>query len=234
MSSDSNVIPIPNPEINNFQQLALTDSQLIVKVKNELQIHEPITHSLDDLAKKIAEENSMNFNEVSSVISTIANWILVQRRMDLTSEEFMEGVTAFLESQSESIWSSDHRQAWRDRYDIILDILSSNNAVSLGAKAIELFFEHQLVLCSTRIITDLRPIFNDEATELIGFFSYHTLVARCVEGSQLREFHVALDKNDLTILKEQLERASKKASLLEKDLTDNNFKIIDTNIISEI
>src|SRR4030042_2091694 len=103
MASEGIKITVPNQKIDGFKRLAHSDKRLVEKIKNELQSQDLIICAIDELVKKIAEKNSLNLNEVSSVISTIADWVLVHRRMDLTSEEFMEGVTAFLEGQSEDI-----------------------------------------------------------------------------------------------------------------------------------
>jgi len=94
-------------------------------------------------------------------------------------------------------------------------------------------FEHQLVLCSARIITDLRPVFDDIADKILYFLPFHTLVIKCYEKDNYKYFHITIDQNDIKKLLNQLDRASKKENLLKENLKKAELKVIDTDAVSE-
>lgn len=83
-----------------------------------------------------------------------------------------------------------------------------------SAKALVLLHEQPQVFQDCRIITDLRPLFGDNDTELRAFTVTHQLRIGYDTPSESSDFYVALEADDLRRLRSAIDRAlSKQASL---------------------
>ncbi len=85
-------------------------------------------------------------------------------------------------------------------------------------RAIELSYDFASLLQSTRILTDVRPLFSDNAKEIDGTVIAHTLRVRYESGNQENELSLAVDENDLRRLIEQCERSLEKAKTVQREI----------------
>lgn len=88
-------------------------------------------------------------------------------------------------------------------------------AVAGLARAFDVGQEHERVVHTQRILTDLRPVFADPATEPLGVIVTHMLRIEAVVDGQVRATTFALDSSDLKELRELLDRAQAKQSSLD-------------------
>jgi hypothetical protein len=87
--------------------------------------------------------------------------------------------------------------------------------LTLTAKAIDVSAADERIYHSCRIVTDVRPIFGDDPNEPpVSAVVVHSLQATYYKDNRIESFHVALDDDDLTKLKEVVDRASSKAASL--------------------
>lgn len=89
--------------------------------------------------------------------------------------------------------------------------------------------ENERLFCGARIMTDVRAAFEDDAAKPpSGVTIFHTLEIKYHDDlGRHREFYVALDENDLVILKEAIERAETKRKTLESLLKKADLKVFD-------
>jgi hypothetical protein len=104
--------------------------------------------------------------------------------------------------------------------------LITSPALELIGRARDLLGEHDNLLLTARIVTDLRPLFEDDAqapfqAAVIG----HSLRLRLAGDTKRSSFTVALDSADLKFLRYQIERA------LEKDATLRAFVKKSTTVV---
>lgn len=90
--------------------------------------------------------------------------------------------------------------------------LLQSKVVQRFAKALTLRNEYERIVTDTRILTDIRPIFDDDEDEpnVEAAIVNHTLRFSYTSGDGDHEIHFALDAADLTKLTAQIERALKK------------------------
>ena len=94
------------------------------------------------------------------------------------------------------------------------------------SKAFRLQSDGERLYCSSKILSDLRPVFSeDPSTRPSGAVITHTLKIVHHIGKELEEFHVVLDSHELEVLKEVIIRACVKdetmrALMKEANLTD--------------
>lgn len=109
-----------------------------------------------------------------------------------------------------------------------LDLLLESKALLLSAKATSLSSEFEQVYSESRILTDVRPIFeNDAGARLLGHFLVHNLKLVVETTQGVRELFVALGEEGLESLGKDIERARLKAKQLQACLGDN---VLGTNV----
>ncbi len=95
----------------------------------------------------------------------------------------------------------------------------SLDTLLITSKAISIFTDYQRTLYSSKILTDLRYVFQeDPEDEPYGAVIVHLLKLSYHEDTQHKEFFVAMDDNDLAQLKRLVERADKKARNIRRRL----------------
>ncbi|MBS1824709.1 MAG: hypothetical protein JST93_05275 [Acidobacteria bacterium] len=106
--------------------------------------------------------------------------------------------------------------------------LLSIGSLAVRAKARVLERDHNQLFHDGRILTDLRPVFGlDPSEEPVGVVISHTLKVVFHEGlGEHKELYLVLDLNDLAHLREVVDRAEKKHSVLRSMLESKGIKIL--------
>ncbi len=154
---------------------------------------------------------------------------MVQRRLELNAEDFINSLAAGLGSLPDKDWDAGDRNGWANVSGQLRNLLASDTAVTSSVKANELLEDQQLLLCKSRVITDMRAVFDDSAQSMKGILPYHTIVLRCHEGSNDRDIYVAVDLDDLILLRQQLERAEQKEKVLRSALQSAGLTLLETS-----
>jgi hypothetical protein len=107
--------------------------------------------------------------------------------------------------------------------------LLQNATVQRFAKALTLRNEYERILTDTRILSDIRPVFDDdqENPSMRAAIVNHTLRFTYTAGDGERhESHFALDVDDLEKLKTQIERALKKDKASQRMVEAANVVVL--------
>jgi len=97
--------------------------------------------------------------------------------------------------------------------------LSVESLASLG-KALGLSGETERTFVGARILTDVRPIFDDGSSPRVeGFVVINTLKIDFHEGREHGEVYIALDSADLESLRKRVERAQAKTASLSETMS---------------
>jgi hypothetical protein len=138
----------------------------------------------------------------------------MRRQLDLTSEEIFAGLTAGLKDAG---LDDAEFKKWQSISPTIKELFELP-AVSLSAKGLDLSYQHSHLIQRTQIITDIRPIFNSDATVIQGTIISHKLLIRYddLEGEHL--LSLAVDDRDIRSLIRQCDRALKKSDVAKGQL----------------
>ncbi len=97
-------------------------------------------------------------------------------------------------------------------------LLGFEDSFGVTTKAQNVLNEYEHVLCSVRILSDVRAVFPEPLGTPLGAAIVHNLKISYHEGTELKEFFVAMDGNDVKRLRFLLERAEQKAEHLKNVL----------------
>jgi len=149
--------------------------------------------------------------------------ILVSLVKTLEASGFAEEV--FVDRVIETLFPEDHESKATER-DLIHDALKVRS-VGLTVKAIDLLNEYERRLLEARVVTDLRPVFENEDLEASCALIVHNLRLE-VETNLLPEaFFVALTDEQMRDLSKVLERALMKSDALRARGASSGFTILD-------
>lgn len=133
-----------------------------------------------------------------------------------------------LDAQSRKLVEPGQRELLSRRLNELLRLRS----VVLTAKAFQLTTEYRDKLQSARIITDLRPIFEQDDSDpaATSVIITHTLKLEILNNDDV---YVAMTNEELLQLKQQVERALKKAQALDNIIDRGGLQRLDRSEPSE-
>ncbi|MCL5097631.1 MAG: hypothetical protein M1608_08905 [Candidatus Omnitrophica bacterium] len=107
---------------------------------------------------------------------------------------------------------SEHREKFLHR---LLILLSFEKSLGVTSKTFDVMTERERILCESRILTDIRPVFGKPSDRPTAAIIVHNLKIIYHQDGEHHEFYVALDGEDIRTLKGVLERAEKKEQSLQ-------------------
>lgn len=101
-------------------------------------------------------------------------------------------------------------ETWSNAEPLFRRLLNSR-AIRLAATAVDLTYDYVNLLQRARILSDIRPLFTEDADAIEAAVVSHTLRLHYDSSDGEHELSIALDANDIQLLIEQCERALRKA-----------------------
>jgi hypothetical protein len=203
-------------------------TQLDVKTIEEFRVAleaSSFTIRRRDFAATMASAVPSTRTDIEGITSALM-FLLSYRISQTNLEQFADDVVADMQDAQagDSCIEPESGPALKDRLLTFLQI----DALQLRSKASELISEDAKVFQSSRIITDMRPIFSGKNTlELSGGLIVHILKLQFYTATGANETYVSMDDDDLRELKQVIERAQQKSQLLRAHLMHS--KLIDFN-----
>ncbi len=171
-------------------------------------------HEVEGLAKTDRDD----------IVETVLSLHRVRAFAEVSADEFVSDVCDALAGGKTFRLESASRDAFGSRLSKFIAIKELRQA----AKARLLRDEHERSLHDLRILTDARPIFEEEQVEPPDrAVIFHMLKISFHDADRVAETFFSLDEADLEYLKKTIERAELKAKSLRESLRQANIKVID-------
>ena len=113
--------------------------------------------------------NSFELKQIQQLLSLLFNLLVVRDTEYLSIEKFILDLITTIELNFKL------NQANKE---FLFKLIDEENNFSLQVKSTRLIHEHSNVLQNTRIITDVRPVFNNSKNEINSNLITHTLKIR--------------------------------------------------------
>lgn len=176
-------------------------AQAVAKLRSlELTPAEPAR-----LRAAVAEALKGHENAVGPLVQmsfTIDDWI---RNKRLSINDALESLRKALTG-----WNEDQKSKWKQVEPGLAEIVSLK-VVQLVARSFDLAYEYEKLFMGGRILTDIRPIFSEDAKVMEGAVIAHVLRLRYEGVDGRHEMTLSIDERDLKELIFQCERALKKS-----------------------
>jgi len=181
-------------------------------------VEKGVTADTPTIVACLARRLELPREEARRLLYGLLNLHHLRQDLSLGPSDLVEVVTKTLERSAPKEWKEANIEQWGSNRSLLAEALSPQNPVAILEKARVLQYSHQNTLRDARILTDVRPVFDHDAGEILGGLVVHRLVIQYTENGVRKRMHFALDADDVQRLKSQCERAERKAATAEEVL----------------
>ena len=146
-----------------------------------------------------------------------------RRFFDISEEDYLNEVTGSLEKNASEDWKKKYLNDWKKSKNNIKEILTIDEPFFVLEKSLELSYSYENIWRRGKIITDVRPVFNNAADAIKKIMILHLLKLEYSSGSDDKAICFAMDLKDITKLKKSCERAERKAHTARKELKNVKY-----------
>lgn len=165
---------------------------------------------LREILKSWPLPNKSHAGNLSGIIEMLISMHLGKEDND-TLDVFASGVVKGLLEDDPGVLSSTDAPILQQR---LTDLLGQRSFYA-GVKETQLRAEYEHVFRSARIVTDMRPVFEEDLSAPHHAFIGHTLKVEYSDRNAIKQIYIAMDSADLEALGELIERAKKKEQIIE-------------------
>jgi hypothetical protein len=173
-------------------------------------------------ACKVAETLGLSKSVVNSVLIGLWRTKQYQTSSSVDPQEAVKRIDNLLETKAPSEWKDKYYDGWkkcRRELGDLLQAVDDDHPLLISMKAQELGYTHENLLVSSRLITDIRPVFDSSGESLRELVVTHTLFLRYSDAKQdpcVASF--ALDSEDVANLLSECQRAATKTQTVREAL----------------
>ncbi|MFW5886139.1 MAG: hypothetical protein ACOCUL_00140 [Bacteroidota bacterium] len=204
------------PGFMELSKLSPEDAEKIGILLNQI----PVGATIQDFRETFTEAGlPENIQVTAETVFSMGALLAGETENDLT--ELATGLSkAFQEKNQGKITNEEAQQLKRN----LLIILKNGDNLKKTYKAYQLFSENARIYRNSRVMTDIRLLFNDEldSNPRSGLI-LHQLKIEYVENEKPKSFFVSLDREDLVSLSENFQRALKKEESIKQNQDTINF-----------
>ncbi len=190
-------------QLSILRDLKDEDLNNIVKELKEIK---PTPLKPSDLSKIIVKYSPNNVDVIVRLLLSLYN---IRRQGDLTSLELLDALIDGIDS-AEPTWADDEKEKWKNRQPLYKELFALES-ISTVVKGLDLSYDYTNLLQKIKILTDIRPIFNEDASVILGSIISHTLRISYDTREGHKNLSLAIDTEDINNLLQSCERAIKKA-----------------------
>lgn len=163
---------------------------------------------------------------ISSIVSQVMTMEYLKQESEMDADEFSVAVAASALGAASKDFEFTEQDA--DVLEARLaKIFQSDHILELNTKAIAVITDHDNLFLSAKILTDARPVFNDDGSGLEAIAVVHMLRIHFQHNSLHEDFFAAMDVADIRKLKQVIERAERKAEVLKQTFKAANVPYLD-------
>lgn len=209
-------------EIKIIISLVDKDKDIFYNVLKETSIDAKLEDITEILKKDMELSGSTIIGILSFILSTFN--IYIYSGQDLSS--FIKEIEKELEFIKDEL-ELEGIEDWTETLQFFEKIFGLENNIGIIAKSKGIGLEYPKSYYSSRILTDLRPVFPiNLAQEFNTGIITHTLKIEYYKEGTKKEFFVRLDNSDLDDLSIQIKRATEKVENINKVARDKNIYLI--------
>lgn len=180
----------------------LDDSSMLESILTGLESARPALSAMA-LAEDVAQRTAVDFVATKRIIRTLLHMSGTYR--NFSPGERSNAAEIFFQSLS-----ADPNQ--RERFENLFERIVKISALELTGKALSVLTDNQNVFRSARTLSEIRPVFREDGLEADALLILHQLKLEYTEGpphqlKSSKELFIAMDHDDLLLLKEVVERA---------------------------
>lgn len=205
---------IPEPYKVGFKRVALLEDSSIQELLSAFRNTSPSLYAKEITEQVIPQVKSISASDVINITETLFSLYVSHAGQGSSLTDFVEGVIQAIDESDykELVNSTKTRDTLTQRLSALLNV----DPMIVGAKSYILLFDNDRNFRSARVVTDIRPVFTDEAGKNpSAVMIVHQLKITYLEGDVSKDFYIAMDNKDIQRFMDALTRADLKAQTLK-------------------
>ena len=202
-------IRLKEEQIENLSIIRDLGAETLEAIVNKLSNIDPPPIRPYDLCRAINEILPDRSEEANTVMKQLMSLYTLRRRRNLTSQDLLEGILYGITTTGQRRWTDEQITLWKKLKPQLQNLLSLSNVWNV-VKSLDLSYDYTNLLQNVKIITDIRPVFSEDAKTIQGSIVSYTLRLYYNSLQRGNSLSIALDKDDIKRLLEMCERALKK------------------------
>ena len=213
-------------------QLRLSETQLsdlkLITQLSESQLRSALARlseltrilmSQEEVRRVFAEAIPDHPNLVEPLVQQVLALAGLQFRSGTPHDELLSAFRTSLNGKLEP----ESIEAW-NRIDQVFGELIRSPPIRNVVKSLELTYDYANLIHSTNVVTDVRPIFDDKAEDVLGSVVSFTLRLSYQNGNNVQSLSLAFDAEEIKRLRDQCIRALKKAETARRHFSEPQDK----------
>ncbi len=179
----------------------------------------PLTLNMRGLTTRLSNELKVETQAVSQFV-TGALMPLNHLRVYLKLEtpDFLKALSDNLEKEAPEKWRSENLAGWKAIEGRVAPLFEKDNFFSVSNKSYQLLVKRPNPVQGVKILSELRPVYSEDATSVKAFVLAKTLVVDYLEGNTKKTIHLSMDMDDLRSLASEVDRAKLKRETVSEEV----------------
>lgn len=170
--------------------------------------------TLKEATSSVASALGVALPDATRFVRVIVSLHSLRRSLRLSPLDLIQWVNESLQRESPPKWFD----AWEKCTPIVARLLEPDHPLGTLEKGLYLAYEYQNVATKLQLLTDIRPVFSDDASRIDRHVLSYLLRLEYHDGAHLHTFDLALDAEDIRELRQLCERAEVKAKTVREQL----------------
>ena len=204
-------IHLSKSQLNDLKTILDLGPEVLDAVVERIDHLEPAPLAPAELQAAIRAVIGENAAAVESLLRQALSLASLRRRRKLETGAVLTGIRNGLRT-APSAWDDTSLARWKELEPSFGRLIASSN-VETAAKALDLSYDYANLLQTMRIVTDIRPVFDNEVTRIDGAVVSFTLRLSYDNTEGNHSLSIAMNQADIKVLREQCDRAPKKSAL---------------------
>ena len=186
-------LKIPESEYLVLKKLAELDEPTFLQFFSAVENADTTQIQLDFSQSLASKVSSLKPSEMKPILKTVSGLYALMYRRKKTPQDVTNDLKETFEEKKPNLLKPEQVQTLIER---IQKFLSLNNVIGFIAKAQSVMAEQDSIFCGVKVLTDIRPIFTEDADSISGAVIVHNLKISYHKDGEHLEFFAALNGDD--------------------------------------
>lgn len=150
----------------------------------------------------------------------------VRRTFALSPEELVGALQRTIERTDDVEWKETYLASQQELSRALLPFFEPDSFFARVSLAFELLSQRPIAFKQAKIVHDLRPVFNEDNSDLLGLLQTNTLVLRFWDTRNERTLHISLDSGDLESLAKEIDIALKRIEVSKRVAEERKLQLL--------
>jgi hypothetical protein len=203
---------IPNSQWGDLREFLEIPLEQLQVLSNELLVAKP-QQDIEDLAEIAAEKSGVSPETALTVVNVAMSLNGYLRASEKSSQETVDEAGSFLSNSKFQNWEGKYASEWEKKKEILVGLISSSHAIETMTKTRDILYDFQSIYLDVSVLTDIRQVFNKDATQIEGGLILHTISLDYIENRESKQIHITMSSADIENFISKLQRALKKSEV---------------------